>query len=372
MRTARNLIPVLVAIVPHAATAQQSPSTACAAAIAATGYAACAEAPHGITLAGTAERAAALASFAQAGEERFTFTFGGTPTRYAVAELREPDSLQSDQAKLKALGYRSILPWISHAQMTKTVTTSMNRAAAAQAQARKLSPEAEAELARTMLEEQAKRLTKFKMDESDAGTVPHELGHMWYAETYWPNRPSPAGRYYGTPAPDWLDEVAAILMESQELADGRRQTFVDVYHGRAKGAFAGLPVTELIDLRLFFNRIHPGFGANAAEHAEQRRTGKTMVVIKTGPEAAAAARVAGLFYSTGRLVADYMMDRAGSTAVFPAIATAVSRGDNFETWLGREGPRYRFPATMVALEADWRAWLEARFGKPGSAPTPSA
>ncbi len=159
-------------------------------------------------------------------------------------------------------------------------------------------------------------------------------------------------------------------MESQELADGRRRTFVDVYHGWAKGAFAGLPVTELIDLRLFLKRIHPGFGANKAEHAEQRRTGKTQVLIKTGPEAAAAARGAGLFYSTGRLVADYMMDRAGSTAVFPAIATAVSRGDSFETWLGREGPLYRLPTTMEALEADWRSWLEARFGKPGSAPKP--
>ncbi len=371
MRIARHLIPVLVAAGAHSATAQQTPSTDCAKAMAATGYPACAQAPHGIALAGTAERAASLANFAQAGEERFTFTFGRTPTPYAIAELREPDSLQNDKDKLKALGYRSVLPWVSHAGFTATVTASVRHAAAAQARALKLSPEAEAELVRTMLAGQAERLTPFKMDESDAGTVPHELGHMWYAEAYWPNRPPAAGRYYGTPAPDWLDEVAAILMESQELADGRRRTFVDVYHGRAKGAFAGLPITELVELRPFFNRVHPGFGANAAEHAEQRRTGKTMVVIKTGPEAAAAARVAGLFYSTGRVVADYMVDRAGGLDVFPAIAAAITRGDTFETWLGREGPHYRLPPTMMALEADWRSWLVARFGEPGSAPRPS-
>ncbi len=184
MRTAQYLVPVLAAITPHAATAQQSPSTACVAAIAATGYAACAEAPNGIALAGTAERAAWLTSFAQSGEERFSFTFGGTPTRYAVAELREPDSLKNDQNKLKALGYRSILPWIPHARMVATVTAAMNEAAAAQARELKLSREAEAELARTMLAKEAKRLTRFKMNESDAGVVPHELGHMWYAEAY--------------------------------------------------------------------------------------------------------------------------------------------------------------------------------------------
>jgi hypothetical protein len=371
MQAMTYLLITVIAAGPYVATAQTASPGRCVAAMQATGYQACAEAPHGIALAGTPERATSLASFAQAGEERFALTFGRTPTPYAVAELREQDTLKDDQAKLKALGYRSILPWISHDGMIASVTASMKQAAAAQARTQGLSPQAEAELARTMLAGQSSRLSRFKMDESDAGTVPHELGHMWYAETYWPDRPPAQGRYYGTPAPDWLDEIAAILMESQELADGRRRTFLDVYHGRAKEAFAGQPASELIDLRLFLNRIHPGFGSNKAEHAEQQRTGKTIVVVKTGPEAAATARIAGLFYSTGRVVADYMTDRAGGLTVFPAIADALAKGDTLDTWLARNGARYRLPATLDALDADWRSWLEARFGKPGSAPKPT-
>lgn len=367
MRIAHWLAIGLIALGPYAAIAQQRTPDRCAEALRATSYLACAEAPHGIALADTAERADSLATFAQAGEERFALTFGLEPTPYAVAELREQDSLREDEAALKALGYGSVLPWISHSHFAATLKATFERAAEAQALSQGLTPEAQEQLARTMLEAEAHRLTKFKMEESDAGTVPHELGHMWFAETYWPNRPPAEGRYYGTPAPDWLDEMAAVLTEGQELADGRRRTFVDVYHGRGKGAFAGHPVSELIDLQLFLTRTHPGFGMHAAEHAEQRRTGRTMVVIKTGPDAAAAARVAGLFYSTARLVADYLTDRSGGMNVFPSISTALSQGDSFERWLAREGPRHRLPATMEALETDWHSWLEARFGTPGSA-----
>ena len=103
---------------------------------------------------------------------------------------------------------------------------------------------------------------------------------------------------------------------------------------------------------------------NEAERAEATRTGRPVVKVLTGPEAQKFGAAAPLFYSQGRVFADYLLDRTGQPAVFASISEAFARGDSMDTWLAREGRSRGLPTSVAALDRDWRGWLRARLGPP--------
>ena len=59
------------------------------------------------------------------------------------------------------------------------------------------------------------------------GVVSHELGHQFFIHSFWPKEADQSEKggfkadQYGGPAPDWLDEMAAVLMENDALSETR-------------------------------------------------------------------------------------------------------------------------------------------------------
>jgi hypothetical protein len=95
--------------------------------------------------------------------------------------------------------------------------------------------------------------------------LPHELGHVWFRNQYWPKpklaatgaSSSTAGKvssqlssHYGSPGPDWLDEMAAISMETDTMTDCRRLRFIHSLSDPKK-------YQQIENLPVFFETAHP-------------------------------------------------------------------------------------------------------------------
>lgn len=197
------------------------------------------------------------------------------------------------------------------------------------------------------------------------GLVAHELGHLWLGETFWPGDKMRTERRYGISAPDWPDEVAAILMEDERTAQDRRRQFFQVYRGEpANARLRAITRDDLVDLVGYLNSEHPKFSSRAGNPVSPA-TGTATVSVTVSTEGSDAKVL--LFYLQSRMLADYLIDRSGDPAIFASIASAISRGQSFDQWLQARGTRLAFPKTSHALAADWLTWLDAKATSDASA-----
>lgn len=333
----------------------------CAQAVAAAPGKACVANPNGVVLAPDAAEAEPIAAAVREGEARFARHFGRTPPRYAIVVDFRADELRA----LSAAGFLRILPWLTAAQFETNALESVRRGAEAQARAQGLGPDQAAAVVEQAEARWRTMNTPEAQEARDAGVLPHEIGHMWYAQLYWPESQLDRGSHYGGPGPDWLDETAAILMESDGFAANRRRQFELVYRGGGdQPALSGISTEELIDLRRFLTREHPGRSMQAPRPAAGQSG--PQIRILTGEEGRAAARGAALFYLQGRMFADFLLERSGNPAVFADIGAAFGAGRTIDQWLAARGEANHLPASIDALDAAWRTWLRERFGSPGN------
>lgn len=316
----------------------------------------CADTRHGMVIAGSAARAAQLAALATLGEQRFRRRFGLATPSYAVVEMRGMTADPSLMAELKRVGVRWRLPWLSEAAMIEAYSASITRGVTAKAQTMRLDAAQTATLVRAALAQQAARLSPESLRAREAGSLPHELGHGWFIQAYWAAAAVDGGGHYGGPAPDWMDETAAVLMEDDALADSRRRQFAAIYAGADAAARA-----RLTDLTSFLSGGHPAL----PQLGQSAQTSGVRVL--SGDEAGAIAAAAGTFYLQARLFADYVLERSGDPAAFRTAAAAFAAGKDTPEWLATVGKRLKLPTTVVALQADWDAWLRSRSGVPGGA-----
>lgn len=335
----------IVTLVPAAGPAQ---CDALAAAIPATQH--CLATPGGVIIAGSADRAAQLSRLAALGETRFEQRFGRTVPAYAVVETGDGMRDAALDAVLDKQGYVSRLPWLSPEAMANAYRASITRAVTAQAAARNLTAEQTRTLIDSALAQQSAKWDPTKLADTETGTLPHELGHGWFIKAFWPTAAATSGDHYGGPAPDWMDETAAVLMESDALAERRRSQFAAIYRGSDAEARA-----RLLDLGTFLSGSHP-----ALPKLDLPKTSGTAVNVLTGEEAARVARVAGSFYLQARLFADYVLDRSGDPAAFRTAADAFAAGRDSAGWLAANGARLRIPSDIAALQKDWEGWLAQR------------
>ncbi len=330
--------------------------------------------PHGAVLAADAAEAARLGAMLRAGEERFQRHFGRAPVPYALIQAAAP----GEEAALRGAGFTQVLGWLTFEQLQDATLASVRRGAEARATAQGLSGEqatAAAEQAVATWRSTNSRESRLAQEE---GVVPHEAGHGWFIRTFWPDL-APATRtgHYGGPAPDWMDETAAILMENDEFAEQRRRGFEQVYRdGERSAALTDITAAELIDLPHFLSRTHPMAGSGSSIlSAEQMRARQlsegTNIVVMSGDEARQRGRGGLMFYLQGRMFADFLVEQTGDPQVFAQIGAALARGDTMEQWLAAAGPRHRLPTTVAALDQAWRGWLIAKFGPPGTAAPPA-
>lgn len=332
---------------------------------------ACTGTSAGVAIAPDMDRAAQLSRLGQAGEGRFKSYFGRDTPRYVVLEAVELDGVPDPRAALQAAGFDRALIWLTQEDYVRQVTTATRASAEAAARRQGLDePMVSAAGDRAV---SARPLGRLELDSREAQVVPHELGHGWFISAFWPDHQGVAQGHYGGPGPDWLDEISAMLMESGDGAEERRKVFRDVYQGRAGGALAVFPVTDLIDLQRFLSREHPAQSRPDIRPTVSSPVGAvTMRVINSSDQAAlASVAEAAMYYPQGRMFADFLLDRTGDPLVFKAIAEAVAQGASFENWLSAHGSVRHLPGSITELDATWREWLNARFGPPSSRVTQS-
>lgn len=322
----------------------------------------CAATPHGAILSADAAEAARLAALATAGEQRFRQAFSAEPAPYVVVQGEVP---AAEHAALEAAGFRVRLPWFTRSGFQSGMEAAVRRQVEAQTAGR--TPEQVRAATDQALAQVRARMGSGGMDR-DPQVVPHELGHGWYVQAFWPGTAVDGQGHYGGPGPDWLDETAAVLMEPQAAADERREQF--------RKAYAGEDGLSVDDLATFLHRDHPMKGANdAARQAalRARGNGPGLMVLRSdqGDPEFQRTRQAGMFYAQGRVFADFMIERTGRPQIFAEIGRGFGRGLSIEQWLAANGRRYGLGATVAELDRSWRTWLAARYAVPPAAPSAS-
>ena len=311
----------------------------CAAALeAAPRYAACAEGGLGLALSDTQAGADRLLAAAEGGEPRFRAHFGQDPAPYLVLYFEDDPPLGA----LREAGFATVLAWPSPASVSELVTAALRQNAVAREGGGALSEEAEA----TLRLQTAAVLASREMKQE--GVLSHELGHIWYAAAFWRNNDFPGDRY-GTPAPDWLDETAAILTEGDAFAENRRKLFAEGWAAlepTARSASAAIG-----DLAHFLQRRHP-LQTREAAPTDSTATLSVTVTVRSGPNAKEA------YYNQARVFADYLIVRTGDEAVFSEVSRALAGGATFEDWLGSQTRYPALPRTVPDLQADWASWID--------------
>lgn len=317
--------------------------------------------PNGAVLAPDASEAARLGALLLEGEARFQRHFGRPPPPYAVVQ----DAAPGEADALKGAGFVRTLSWLTPAQFEAAAVASLRRGAEAQASARGLSAEEARQLADQAEQGWLARNGGEARIEREADVVPHEAGHGWYIETFWRDKSVERAGHYGGPGPDWMDEVAAILMEGPTGTGDRRQQFEMIYRGAPPGGpLAQIRLADLLDVQRFLSQDHPA--RRLPGNMLGRQSGTTVTVqVLAGEEARAAGRDTTIFYLQGRMFADFLIDRTGNPAVFASIGEAFGRGQTMAAWLADQGPRHNLPTSLPELDRAWREWLAGRFGPPG-------
>lgn len=321
----------------------------CARALVAAPGLSCAEAGRGVALAATHAEAQRLAGYARAGEARFTAQFDRDIAPYVVVST--PPVPQ--RTTLTSVGF-TYLPWPAPRAFDeaarRAVEMGARRFAASQAMS---SAQTEEVVARAL-----SQIPDAKAQAAlDAGMVPHELGHLWFTQAFWPQSASAdadAPRHYGGPGPDWLDEAAALALEDEATAVQRRDQFRALMKGEmvpALGPVEGRAL--LLDLPGLLAREHPGLAravAVAPDVVASGGVGVSFTPAGDGPRPAALERV---FYIQTRVFTDYLMQKSGRSAILADIAQAVADGDSFETWLSEKGADYSLPSSIADMQPEW-------------------
>lgn len=160
----------------------------------------------------------------------------------------------------------------------------------------------------------------------------HEIGHD-LLERY--VIPKSTKNQYGTDAPDWLDEMAAVAFEGAEQQSNRRRT------ARRETARAGLlPLSQLLSME------HPEFKSKVA-------VDPTQVIATIEPTSNDAIR----YYSTIQAFYDFLLARVRNTAIVAELSGAYMRGDDLKMWVINKLHSGREVGSLEEVDADFSRWL---------------
>ena len=349
-------------IASHASAAQSS--GLCAAAVKAVPIATeCRETAGGVVIGKNAADVEAVARAAAEGERKFQAFFNRPVPRYAVSFFVGNDTVSK---ALRAADFGVVQPWFDPEAKSAAMDQSVRRAVLKAAEGKNLDT---AQIEAMVAQAKAKmpQVSAATAAATDAGAVAHELGHQWFIKSFSTGQAVGNLGHYGGPAPDWLDELAAVLHENDELTANRRLQFEEIY--RQLPDRKALPDTtrdDLIDLQKYLSREHPANKSvrEALSKIRQANGGKQKsggMTILAGAEALAVSRDGLIFYLQSRAFADFMIERSGSPHIFAEIAAADANGVTFPRWLAESGRTYKLVGTVPLLEKQWQTWLKAKY-----------
>lgn len=196
----------------------------------------------------------------------------------------------------------------------------------------------------------------------ESSIIQHELSHFWFTRLFdgkGKRRVDTQSQEasYGSSAPDWLDEMAAVMSESSAMADKRRAA-----RGKlVKAAGGGAPFPKLAD---YLSAKHPKTQDPNGGRANGAGIEGSTVTIKVKLDSAApGSSSAGSgqnidFYTQSRAFADFMLLKTRDKRVFRKIADHLMGGGSFQSWLSSNGTRAGLPASLPELEQQWQTWLK--------------
>lgn len=308
----------------------------------------CVEGQNGIAIGADEADARGMLDQAQVAEQLFRTTFGREPARYAVFSYDEPATARTAFPALKALGFRAVLPVASPALGARQLAELSSRLES------QVGGGAAPQLVRREGASGGGGAPQIVRRGSAPGggeprgenTVAHELGHLWNHVAFWPDAMTSSTPRYGSPAPDWLDEAAAMLMENERGVRSYHQRFAD---GRSTEAARAASVPPEIPLAELTTMTHPAMVSIPAGGA-----GGVGTMVVTGRPT--------LFYAQTRIFVEYLADRSGEPRIVSLISEGARAGGTFDAWLSANGAKYRLPTSLAAMQTDWDAWLDRRFG----------
>jgi hypothetical protein len=288
-------------------------------------------------------------------EQRFTLHFNQPSAKIAIILGGEISQTQSSALREMKL---ASLPWLDQNNMRSTLENAVKEQVKAQTAG--LPPEKQEEIIQQALAKLPKQNTT-----SDAaynkqiGALSHEIGHIWFRLLFdgepSDNKNTPNSKRaprYGSTAPDWLDEVSAILAENQTLTTSRWESL--------------LKSTKTIPFEQFFAMPHPLFDkALSSKHDGQSEAlkGGARVRVFTGADAekmigqSEKKEEATVFYAQARAFADFAIERSGDPKIFAKIASAFQSETSLDKWLKDHGSKAALGDSVAKMEQTWEKWL---------------
>ncbi len=162
----------------------------------------------------------------------------------------------------------------------------------------------------------------------------HEIGHDLFTRFLVPRT---GGNQYGSDAPDWLDEMAAVAFEDESEGCRRRTD-------------AGLRARRggLIPLARFLGMSHPEWSAGSSGLAPPLGA---VVIESRSPETAG-------FYATVRVLLDFLLDRLGAARTIPGLAAEARAGRPLDRWLLGHVARDR-AGGLAGLDSEISAFIRS-------------
>lgn len=262
--------------------------------------------------------------------ERFRDLFGEKPVSMAVVLANDPEQFRGmDVRPLQRRG-GAFLPFVTRAHLDARAGLSATDTADGETT--------------TAYRAASGRLTRVK-------PLAHEACHLFVAALAdrvtepWAR----TGRAYGHAAlPDWLDEAAATLCESNEGRATRRRHFRANLHRR-------------IPLREFANMPHPLSADEVLDRLgidrSQGQTGVHFIPAEQARKVLPGTSVA-MFYAQSLSLGEFILHRGGPDAML-SLVRPLANGRTLEQAL-REARRAApgLPATVDELEVEWIRWVE--------------
>lgn len=294
----------------------------------------CVATVHGLAYADT-ESEATIAARAQGdAAQRFEMHFGRAPIGALILSTTLDPSAAREFAKAHGLEYAKV--WLP-AQATRTMTARAMR---------------QAGIDRARISQALARASV-----QNESVLRHELGHAMYEALYWPDASTSTIPRYGTPAPDWLDEAAAILMEEPGTQAHQLAFFIELARQRPR------TVPSLAD---FIDAEHPAMTSMTARGLPRGPKSRSGVQMMVTTEADAPGT--GTFYGQSLLLALFLAETSGEARILAQISAAIAGGATFEQWLVQNGTYHGLPETLSALQSVWEPWLQQviRQGRSGN------
>ena len=285
----------------------------------------CVASSHGLAYADTDDEAGRAARAQAGAAARFANYFGEAPAGVLILSTSYDSVAAREFARANDLAYAQV--WLSGSELQAMAQRAMRQAGMDRARIRSA--------------------TATMVDQHE-NTLRHEVGHSMYAATFWPDAGETAETHYGSPAPDWLDEAAAILMESVESQGTRAGAFLNAISG-APGSIP--PLLEFLDME------HPIRTPTLARQLErgQKSDSGVQMMISSDTNASAAAT----FYGQSLLTGMFLMETSGDSHILAPISAAIASGTLFPDWLAQSGTSHGLPDNLAALQTAWETWSRA-------------